>query len=210
MTNQSEAQNGATIVRRPLSYLVQRFSDRGVSRRGGRYCDLSGGGASFDLPDVPPREKIGRSLGDTGDCPSNAGVRHSRIVRVFQDERGWCAGVMFASIEPRDKDRLVRCPQRRGGETTSHFTETDARATEDLWRVQRCSTARDALITRYAPLVKYVSGRVAVNHRRALTKGIHRHGTLCFIDAIERFDPSGVKFETYAIARIRGSMIDAA
>jgi RNA polymerase sigma factor for flagellar operon FliA len=58
--------------------------------------------------------------------------------------------------------------------------------------------------------VKYVAGRVAVNLPKSVDEGdLVGYGTLGLIDAIERFDPQrGVKFETYAIARIRGSMID--
>jgi RNA polymerase sigma factor for flagellar operon FliA len=95
----------------------------------------------------------------------------------------------------------------------SSLPETDERNTDELWReykVRGQKSARDALIARYAPLVKYVSGRVAVNLPKTVDEGdLVGYGTLGLIDAIERFDPGrGVKFETYAIARIRGSMID--
>lgn len=95
----------------------------------------------------------------------------------------------------------------------TYVTQNDARSTDELWReykVRSDRSARDALITRYAPLVKYVAGRVAVNLPKTVDEGdLIGYGTLGLIDAIERFDPQrGVKFETYAIARIRGSMID--
>jgi len=87
------------------------------------------------------------------------------------------------------------------------------RSTDELWRdykLRNDREARDTLIVRYAPLVKYVAGRVAVNLPKSVDEGdLIGYGTLGLIDAIERFDPArGVKFETYAIARIRGSMID--
>ncbi len=87
------------------------------------------------------------------------------------------------------------------------------RNADELWRdykLRNDRPARDSLIERYAPLVKYVAGRVAVNLPKSVDEGdLIGYGTLGLIDAIERFDPSrGVKFETYAIARIRGSMID--
>lgn len=87
------------------------------------------------------------------------------------------------------------------------------RSAEELWRVYKVRAdrgARDALITRYAPLVKYVAGRVGVNLPKSVDEGdLVGYGALGLIDAIERFDPQrGVKFETYAIARVRGSMID--
>lgn len=85
--------------------------------------------------------------------------------------------------------------------------------TEELWRAYKVRNdrgSRDTLITRYSPLVKYVAGRVSVNLPKSVDEGdLIGYGTLGLIDAIERFDPQrGVKFETYAIARIRGSMID--
>lgn len=87
------------------------------------------------------------------------------------------------------------------------------KSTDELWReykIRSDRNARDALITRYAQLVKYVAGRVGVNLPKSVDEGdLIGYGTLGLIDAIERFDPQrGVKFETYAIARIRGSMID--
>jgi RNA polymerase sigma factor for flagellar operon FliA len=95
----------------------------------------------------------------------------------------------------------------------SSLPDKDSRSTDELWReykIRGSRMARDELITRYAPLVKYVSGRVAVNLPKSVEEGdLIGYGTLGLIDAIERFDPGrGVKFETYAIARIRGSMID--
>lgn len=91
--------------------------------------------------------------------------------------------------------------------------EVQAKSTDELWRAYKIRNdrgSRDILISRYAPLVKYVAGRVSVNLPKSVDEGdLVGYGTLGLIDAIERFDPArGVKFETYAIARIRGSMID--
>jgi RNA polymerase sigma factor for flagellar operon FliA len=72
-------------------------------------------------------------------------------------------------------------------------------------------SVRERLILQYAPLVKYVVGRMAVGLPTVLdSEDIISHATIGLIDAIERFDPErGLKFETYAIPRIRGSVIDA-
>lgn len=87
------------------------------------------------------------------------------------------------------------------------------RDTDELWRAYKVigdKRAREELILKYAPLVKYVAGRVAINLPRSVEEGdLVGYGSLGLLDAIERFDPSrGVKFETYAVARIRGAMID--
>ena len=69
---------------------------------------------------------------------------------------------------------------------------------------------RDTLILQYTPLVKYVLGRIAVTIPDILeSEDILSYGTIGLIAAVERFDPAkGVKFETYAIARVRGNIID--
>ncbi len=70
---------------------------------------------------------------------------------------------------------------------------------------------RDAAIRQYAPLVKYVVGRLAIGLPAILDyEDILSYGTIGLIEALDRYDGSkGVKFETYAISRIRGAIIDA-
>ena len=72
------------------------------------------------------------------------------------------------------------------------------------------SGARDALILNYSPLVKYVAGRVAVGLPANIEQAdLISYGIFGLIDAIEKYDQSrGIKFETYAISRIRGAIID--
>lgn len=70
--------------------------------------------------------------------------------------------------------------------------------------------ARDQLIIHFAHLVKYVASRLAI-HLSSLVEldELISYGIEGLIDAIEKFDHKrNIKFETYAITRIRGSMID--
>src|SRR4029077_21093429 len=69
---------------------------------------------------------------------------------------------------------------------------------------------RDQLIVHYSPLVKYVAGRVAVGLPQNVEQSdLVSYGIFGLIDAIDKFDPArGYKFETYAIARIRGAILD--
>ena len=62
----------------------------------------------------------------------------------------------------------------------------------------------------YAPLVKYVAGRLGCGLPAHVDEGdLVSYGLLGLIGAIERYDPDrDIKFETYAIARIRGAIID--
>jgi len=70
--------------------------------------------------------------------------------------------------------------------------------------------ARERLILSYAPLVKFVAGRVRAALPPSVDQGdLVSYGMLGLIDAIERFDRTReVKFETFAIPRIRGAMLD--
>ena len=70
--------------------------------------------------------------------------------------------------------------------------------------------SRNRLILHYAPLVKYVAGRVSAGLPHTIEQAdLVSYGMFGLIDAIEKFDPGrGFKFETYAISRIRGSIID--
>ena len=72
------------------------------------------------------------------------------------------------------------------------------------------SDARDQLILNYSPLVKYVAGRVASSLPQTVdTADLISFGIFGLIDAIEKFDlERAIKFETYAIARIKGAIID--
>jgi RNA polymerase sigma factor for flagellar operon FliA len=85
---------------------------------------------------------------------------------------------------------------------------------ESLWNnfvAHHDPKLRERIIVQYAPLVKYVVGRLAINLPTIIdSDDVISYGTIGLIDAVERFDPTrGIKFETYAIARIRGAIIDA-
>ena len=82
-----------------------------------------------------------------------------------------------------------------------------------LWRRYKLHDdpiARDRLILTFAPLVKYVAGRMS----SALPAHVEEtdlisYGLLGLIGAVKRFEPDRqVKFETYAVARIKGAIID--
>jgi RNA polymerase sigma factor for flagellar operon FliA len=93
--------------------------------------------------------------------------------------------------------------------------ETNVKAIElkDLWRRYKGSGdrhARERLVVAYSPLVKYVSGRMASGLPAHVDEAdLISYGLVGLINAIERFDPDReIKFETYAITRIKGAIID--
>jgi RNA polymerase sigma factor for flagellar operon FliA len=84
---------------------------------------------------------------------------------------------------------------------------------EQLWANYKSSGAREArdrLIIHYSPLVKYVAGRVSVGLPQNIEQAdLVSYGIFGLIDAIDKFDTDrNIKFETYAIARIKGAIID--
>ncbi len=89
-----------------------------------------------------------------------------------------------------------------------------ANKTEDeLWRLYRDSKnpdIREMLVKQYAPLVKYVAGKVAVGMPHNVEfDDLVGYGVFGLFDAIEKFDPDKhVKFKTYAVTRIRGAIFD--
>lgn len=84
---------------------------------------------------------------------------------------------------------------------------------EALWiqyKNERDQESRNALLEHYLPLVKYVASKVGFGLPPHVDQGdLISYGTFGLIDALEKFDPErGYKFETYAISRIRGSILD--
>jgi RNA polymerase sigma factor for flagellar operon FliA len=82
-----------------------------------------------------------------------------------------------------------------------------------LWtdyKSNNTSEARERLILHYSPLVKFVAGRVAAGLPQSIEQSdLVSYGIFGLIDAIDKFDPGrGFKFETYAISRIKGAIID--
>jgi RNA polymerase sigma factor FliA len=69
---------------------------------------------------------------------------------------------------------------------------------------------RDRLVLHYAPLVKYVAGRVGTGLPSHVdVADLVQCGIFGLVDAIERFEPDrGRKFEVYAMQRIRGAILD--
>jgi RNA polymerase sigma factor for flagellar operon FliA len=93
--------------------------------------------------------------------------------------------------------------------------ESNVKAIElqDLWRRYKTTAderARERLVVAYSPLVKYVAGRMGSGLPGHVDEAdLISYGLGGLISAIERFDLSReIKFETYAITRIRGAIID--
>jgi RNA polymerase sigma factor for flagellar operon FliA len=96
--------------------------------------------------------------------------------------------------------QTMKNPQARG----------DLNTLWDRYGTSADEAAREQLILNYSPLVKFVAGRVATNLPHSVESAdLISYGLFGLIDAIEKYEPErGIKFETYAIARIRGAIMD--
>jgi len=84
---------------------------------------------------------------------------------------------------------------------------------QDLWSEYKSTAderAREGLILHYSPLVKFVAGRVGSGLPRNVDQNdLVSFGTFGLIDAVDKFEPErGFKFETYAVNRIKGAILD--
>jgi RNA polymerase sigma factor for flagellar operon FliA len=143
--------------------------------------------------------------------------------------------VAVGSMEPADDDRLegddevvAEVPDGPGEPDVVDLAEArdepdepdpaDAAAANEamlaqLWRTFKQTgdaSLREKLILHYSPLVKYVAGRVGVGLPPNIEQAdLVSYGIFGLIDAIEKFDiERAIKFETYAISRVRGAIID--
>ena len=125
-------------------------------------------------------------------------------------------GAGFAQVRSevfRRLDAPLRRPPPRVSRRIDDATPGAAFTLEDLWERYQATgdeRARERLVVAYSPLVKHVAGRLS----SALPAHVEEsdlisHGLTGLISAIERFQPSrAIKFETYAVTRIRGSIVD--
>jgi RNA polymerase sigma factor FliA len=117
-----------------------------------------------------------------------------------------------SAATPRGGAGAVRQKKEVSVEEADEKSAAEA-ALRELWQQYKKSgetPLRERLILHYSPLVKYVAGRVGVGLPPNIEQAdLVSYGIFGLIDAIEKFDlDRAIKFETYAISRIRGAIID--
>jgi RNA polymerase sigma factor for flagellar operon FliA len=137
---------------------------------------------------APDRSGARAPAGGAGTADAGAGVRPGAVSVVRSSPRG----------RPKLSDE--------------ERSEVDA-AIAALWQEFKETgdqRLRERLILHYSPLVKYVAGRVGVGLPPNIEQAdLVSYGIFGLIDAIEKFDLTrSIKFETYAISRIKGAIID--
>ncbi|GLZ31313.1 RNA polymerase sigma factor [Lentzea sp. NBRC 105346] len=164
--------------------------------------DASGGGSRTAT--VPPEPLVPKPA-----SKQTNGHRQNGAPRTEQAELG--------EDEPSGEETSV---EGLRAATTSAAQRPDVRTADDveagivaLWRSygeSRDQNQRDRLVLHYAPLVKYVAGRVGTGLPAHVdVSDLIQSGIFGLVDAIEKFEPErGLKFETYAMQRIRGAILD--
>jgi RNA polymerase sigma factor FliA len=106
----------------------------------------------------------------------------------------------------------ARKPSGGGGGTATATADIPDELTIlwDQYKSEGSAEARERLILHYAPLVKYVASRVATGLPASVEQAdLVSYGMFGLIDGLAKFEPArGNKFETYAIPRIKGAIID--
>jgi RNA polymerase sigma factor for flagellar operon FliA len=116
------------------------------------------------------------------------------------------------SVRPAPEAKPTPRRGRYAGVSDEERAEIES-AIAELWREYKASgeeRLRERLILHYSPLVKYVAGRVGVGLPPNIEQAdLVSYGIFGLIDAIQKFDlERAIKFETYAISRIKGAIID--
>jgi RNA polymerase sigma factor FliA len=141
--------------------------------------------------------------------PERAG-RVATAVASSEEPSGEASAEADGAAAPAAPVVLTR--GRYAGMTEEEKAEVES-AIAELWREYKATgeeRLRERLILHYSPLVKYVAGRVGVGLPPNIEQAdLVSYGIFGLIDAIEKFDlQRAIKFETYAISRIKGAIID--
>ncbi|GAA4619433.1 RNA polymerase sigma factor WhiG [Saccharopolyspora hordei] len=158
--------------------------------------DHAGGGAdtvaaSPDSAPVTARDQGGRTNGHTHECVRRHGLSVAAEAAAEADGKAAGADVTDDQRSADDVEAGIVALWKEFGE-------------------KRDQELRDRLVLHYAPLVKYVAGRVGTGlPSHVEVSDLIQSGIFGLVDAIEKFEPErGLKFETYAMQRIRGAILD--
>lgn len=180
VTGGARSSGGPRTERRPVTEFPPKATGTmgGLSRQGGRPTAVPG----------QPADAVGAATGDGAARPITAGALPPDGTPPSDPEQGPGPGGPGPGAQGRT-------------------------ALEELWRSYKETgdqRLREQLILHYSPLVKYVAGRVGVGLPSNVEQAdFVSSGVFGLIDAIEKFDVDrAIKFETYAISRIRGAIID--
>jgi len=112
-------------------------------------------------------------------------------------------------VKKKSPARRISVYKAKGGPRQS---KRKSGSSLDWLRYQRNGDpgTRAKLLRQYLPLVRNVAGRMAIGFPRSVElSDLINTGVIGLVEAFGNFDPDrGVKFETYAVPRIRGAILD--
>ncbi len=170
---------------------------------------VAGAGAQAATEEIGGSESGVEGPRVTGGGPvADAGAQAATEPNAGTGSRGSGASVTDGATQPGAAQPGAAQP---GGSPT-RAGDGDS-AIQAVWRKFRTcpeQRLRERLVLHYAPLVKYVAGRVGTGLPTHVdVSDLIQSGIFGLIDAIEKFEPErGLRFETYAMQRIRGAILD--
>jgi RNA polymerase sigma factor for flagellar operon FliA len=140
--------------------------------------------------------------------PATAAATHAKTATATKAKTVTKAKTAIKA-KPKAKAAVLQDPRAVSATVPPHVDD----ALAAIWHAFKSTgdvDARERLILHYAPLVKYVASRVATGLPASVDQAdLVSYGMFGLIDALQKFEPvRGNKFETYAIPRIRGAIID--
>lgn len=120
--------------------------------------------------------------------------------------------VSTVKVEKKSKSKQAELIDKSVVTTRIRKTNKWNVSERDWARYQKYQTheLRQDLLDKYVPLVRNVATRMAMGFPRSVElSDLISTGVIGLIEAFKNFDPErGVKFETYAVPRIRGAILD--
>jgi len=167
-------------------------------------------GTAHERPGQDALEQGGNGLDGAGQ--DGAGLNGAAPDSAAPNGAAPEGAVGAADAQPAGRPQANARFTSRKGPSTPEQEEAEA-ALRAMWEDFKATAEpalRERLIMHYSPLVKYVAGRVGVGLPPNIEQAdLVSYGIFGLIDAIEKFDiERAIKFETYAISRIRGAIID--
>ncbi|GAA2662489.1 hypothetical protein GCM10010428_09920 [Actinosynnema pretiosum subsp. pretiosum] len=162
-----------------------------------------------DVPSGAGDSGAGVTGGGAGDGGIAAGVSDASDAGAAGD--GGASGAVAGGAGAGSGEVRVGRPAHAAAESrTADDVEAGIIALWHTYGQSREQGLRDRLVLHYAPLVKYVAGRVGTGLPAHVdVADLIQSGIFGLVDAIEKFEPErGLKFETYAMQRIRGAILD--
>ena len=203
-----------------LDELIRVLGDTGTGRTRTALVSVR---AADDLPELPILADMWVTELDPNDTSAvsaaitrlrQAEVQLTDYRRALHERLDEATSELIARYRENPVSALVAfTAPHTGGGRSGAMRMSPSDDLEQIWadfRATKEASLRNRLVLQYAPLVKYVAGRLRTRMPDSVDPDdLVSDGVLGLMDAIERFEPArGLSFQTFAVPRIRGAIID--